>query len=149
MPTCSTAVTPEKLHELYCSVTGLQLKFTMAFNYYWEVWIGEGFTADDLICVIRYLQRRVKSGQRKIESLRFRSLIQNTEWFADELSMARADARNPRPSRGLREVLRATGRPAEPPKPEAKKIDEILASPAFHSLQAFREQLGKELHVSQ
>lgn len=140
--------TPDKLHDLYNSLTGLDLKKNMAFLYYWEVWQAEGFTTDDLICVVRYLQRKIKSGQRKIESLRFRNLIQNTEWFCDELSMARADRRNQqRPNRNLQEVLRATGRPTEPPKPKARSAEEILSLPEFKDLQALREQLGRELCI--
>lgn len=111
---------PEKdLHLIYIRETGLSIAYSMQRHYAWEAFRTRGFTDDDLTLVCRTLRKRVKKGFRQIASLSFRFLVEDLDSFEELLAECRALQRRPTPMHvNKADVLRATGRSAEPTLPE-------------------------------
>ncbi len=122
-PTCDDT---RKLHSQYCALTGLEVPYTMQLHYAYEACIVAGFGEPDLACVIRYVKHKIKEGKRPKESLLPRNLIMRTDFFGEDLAIARAESRNSRAETPRQEILRAAGRPVERGTP-AKSAAEIMA----------------------
>ena len=130
------------LHKLYCQLTGLILRLDMDRERMWFEWCRRGFTADDLCAVIAHIRQGIKTGKRNPGALKFSNLIGNLDYFEEDLALIRATRRTPRPELGRAAVLRATGRPPAAAPPPAKKVDEILASPAFKKFCELKKTLS-------
>lgn len=100
----------EELHNIYCRLTGLQIKYSMYSHWIFERFLAEGFTRDDLELTIRYVNRLIKQGQRKIEAFKLRYFIEDLAGFADNLAIARATSRIKPLCANKVAVLKATGR---------------------------------------
>jgi len=134
--------TPETFHLRYCELTGYQIPFSADRLYPWELFCLK-FTIEDLETVIRYIQRRKKSG-RPARSLIFRSLISGGNalaFFEEDLACALRERPN-HVDTAKASVLRATGR-AEQDEMGALTAAEIMAdSEKFQSLlRQFRKTL--------
>ena len=131
----------KQLHDHYCKLTGLPVRYTLYHEYCWSTWELAGFSKDDLELVIHYIQRRIRDGRRERESLMFRNLIAHPESFADDLAMARV-RQAPPIDRAKSEVLRATCRSDSPHLPAARSAEQILKDEAaFNSFVALKEAL--------
>lgn len=131
------------LHDSYLRLTGLDLRYSIFHHYHWERWLSEGFTKQELDLVVHYIKRRIRDGSRKLESFKFSNLIGNTERFAEDLSMARAEARD-RQSKGdpnKRSVLASTGR-IEPLVNTVRSAAQIMADmKAFEEFKKVKDNL--------
>jgi len=82
------------LHELWCSLTQQELHKKSTERLFWQ-FNNDGFTADDLRCVVTYMQRCNANGQHyKIQA---HKVLGDLEVFASVLADAKAKARNRRP----------------------------------------------------
>lgn len=113
----------QALHDCYCRCTGLTMGFRLLA---WQAFSAK-FTVEDLSLVIRHLKRKL-SGDRLRTALKFHYLIENLEYFEEDLAEARALARVPAPRPNRESMLRATGRDAQPATPPARSTAEIIAS---------------------
>lgn len=125
-----------RLHNLYCSLTGLQLKLMMREVFAWNAFTAHGFTEDDLRLVVPHLKAKIKAGRKWPSALLFRNLIEREDFFNEELSEAKALARVPKVDKGRESVLRATGRP-----PQVKDNVTTAGQAAFEAFKKFRESL--------
>ncbi len=114
-----------KIHAAYKALTGIEAELTMSVRFVWEAFLVR-YSEPDLACVVRYLRQRIKEKRREVESLGMRNLVSNLDYFAETLSMARAESRNSIKESPRQEILRAVGRP-EKPKEQCKPIAEVLA----------------------
>jgi hypothetical protein len=139
-----------KIHQLYCALTGMQIRLDMAREHEWYHWIKRGFEERDLRDLVAFLRTEIRAGRRNPGALKFRNLIVNLDYFEEDLAEARATARQPKIDRGRAEALRATGRPAAPPTPPARDAgaiaqhiatDPAAASKAFEDFKRFKESL--------
>jgi hypothetical protein len=97
MTTPSFQLQIDKLAALYETLTGFHLDHHGVCNpreQAWFAYVKAGFTGDDLILVVRWLQRRIKDGVRRPESLKFSNLLGDIYRFDEELNLARAQMRN-------------------------------------------------------
>ncbi len=128
------------LHADYLRYTGLSIPFTMPLHYRLEAWLAHGGNSTDLELVVKYLKRRIRQGKRPMESLLPRNLFSDYSNFLEDLSIARAEARDVRdPNRDA--VLATTGRTA--PVQTAKPVADIMAGmKALAEFRQWREQAG-------
>lgn len=122
-------------------MTGLNLELTMQRIYTWEAWTTHGWTREDLRVCIRYLKGRIRERVRQPECLKFRNLIERPDIFEEELSMAHALSRRPKPNPEKDATLKGTGR-QESAAPLARSAAEIMAGD--EALRKFKE-LGERL----
>lgn len=121
-----TSADTEKIHAQYKALTGLDVPYTMQTHFMWESWLASGFTEPDLACVIRYLKSKIKDGKRPKESLLPRNLIQRTDFFGEDLAIARAEARNTHTPTPRERILAQSGRSSDEPKDAAQRVRSIL-----------------------
>lgn len=132
-----------ELHKAYCDLTGMRVDLTLQRTFMWQAWKLKGWTVCDLALVIRFLQKKIRAGQKWESSLSFRRLIEDTEGFEENLSMARAAARGPKQDRERQSVLCATGRCGQAQPEPARSAGQIMAerSQLADMLAKFKESL--------
>lgn len=140
-----TNITPriEAIHATYNRLTESQLTLTFDRIYWWECWLAKGFTESDLALVVGHIQKGIKDGTRHRGALRWSHLIQEPEHFEEELSLARAEARNAKPPPTPKErVLAQAGRPvAASEKDTAQSAGQVMAT--SDGLKRLFEQMRK------
>lgn len=117
-------MTMDKLHLRYCELTGFNLSKGYDRERAWYEW-AKRFKPEDLDLTVSYLKAEIRKGERKLASLLFRNLIEQLDHFEEELAMAKARARVPKPA-PRDTFLASTGRLAPPRLDGAKPISEIL-----------------------
>jgi hypothetical protein len=83
---------PEQIagaHQLYCQLTGQNLRLGYDRERQWYQWLRAGFTLQDLRHVITYLQREIREGRRYIGALKLSNLLQ-LDRFEEDLNIRRA-----------------------------------------------------------
>ncbi len=125
------SINPEinSIHRAYCESTGFDLNLTAFFERQWFEAMKEGLTADCVRLVIKERLRRIREGVRRPECLLLRNVAGTEGAIADVLQEAaaiRARLRVKVFSSDKSDVLRATGRPAEPEQSEARPIGEYI-----------------------
>lgn len=131
----STVATIEQLHRTFCTLTGVQLRMGLSEysrEWAWHQFVKAGFTVDDLICVLRYLQHKIRKGERNPGAVRFSNLIERLELFEETLQMGRAEQRKPKPTalsriKAMRERPANGGTPALTPN-TAKPVADYIAA---------------------
>jgi len=128
----------ESIHKVYCDATGQQIRLAYDRERFWAVFIADGFTAEDVALVCRYLVKAIKAGDRNPGSIRFRNLIERPDLFEEELALAKAAQRNFKPEPTNRDRVIQAFRPvvSEAPTPDAAK-------PASGYVQSAIDQLRK------
>ena len=132
----------EALHKLYGELTGLLIPLDMQRESMWFEWQRRGHGERELREVVAHLRRGIREQKRNPGSLKFRNLIGMPDYFEEDLAEARAARRafQSKPQGQLASVLSATGRYTQP-KGEAKSIAQVVNSPEFQQLKAFREKM--------
>jgi hypothetical protein len=120
----------KELHAEYCRLTKLNLalkrnEWDASRVRPWFDFIKAGHTKEELALVIAFRKKRIKEGRRYPESLSFRNLICNLDYFGEDVAEARAVNRSPRIDHERKFVLEATGRPvvAEKDAVQASNVD--------------------------
>lgn len=116
----------QTLHNLYIELTGLNLPLPVSQYWIWEQFITRGHGENELRAVIKHLKRGISNQERRAGCLRFSNLLGDMDRFAEELSMAQKYRPKPAYSPGKQAVLRATGRPDEPPTAEAQSMSQVI-----------------------
>lgn len=137
----STADQLRSLHETYCRLTGLEIRFGFECESIWFSWQRDGYTEDDLKITIAYIQRLYCKQPRILAPcLRIHKLIGDLLNFSEMLAEARKVVRVKEENANKASVLRGTGRATEEVK-EAVKVSRILESPAFRAFVKLKEEL--------
>lgn len=117
----------QTLHKLYIDLTGINLPLPVSQYWIWEQFIARGHGEDQLRIVIKYLKRGISNQERRGGCLKFTNLLGDIDHFAEELAMAQKEFRKkPAYSPGKQSVLRATGRPDEPPTNPAISAAQVI-----------------------
>lgn len=123
-----------ELHATYVRETGISLALSADRMAAWQRWQARGWDVAQLVGVLRSIDKGVRAKPQPLRNpgaLRFSVLIADPEKFEEELGLARAEyrRRNVRKPKvyapGKASVLRATGRPDEPPQQEAKAVKDV------------------------
>jgi hypothetical protein len=132
----------ERIHAQFCALTGIPAEFTMSARFIWESFLARGYGEPDIACVTRYIKERIKQKRREKESLMMRNMVQNLDYFAETLSMARAESRNSRTESPKAEIIRAAGY-QDKPRDTARPIGDIVAAAkALEDLRRWRTENG-------
>lgn len=93
------------LHELWCSMTQQELHKKSTERLFWQ-FHNEGFSADDMSIVVKYMQRSNAKGGGRYK-LAAHKVLGDLEIFASILAMAKAENRNRRPGPTPKEQVMA------------------------------------------
>lgn len=118
------------LHAAYCAATGLDIRLAYDRESDWMLFVHDGFTKEDLLCVVAWLKREIRAGKRWTSSLYFRNLIKQLDRFEEDLSCAKAALRKPEPT--ARDKALEQLRPTAPNQTStvtstAKQVHEVSA----------------------
>lgn len=81
--------TVRELHAAYCTATGMELPLRFGRDRAWSAFVEAGNTKADLLLVISHLKRGIAREERNAGCLRFRNLIEQLDYFDEELALAR------------------------------------------------------------
>lgn len=84
-------ITPEHIlsaHQLYCRLTGQQVRLGFDRERQWYELLRQGFTLDDVRRVILYLQREIRHSRRNVGALKLSNLLQ-LDRFEEDLNIGR------------------------------------------------------------
>ena len=112
------------LHREYRLHTGMDLRLDFERERQWWEWVKRGNTLEDLRLVIQYLKKKVYKKERNEGCLKFHNLIGLLDYYDEDLQMAKAEARKPKPTE-RESVLRSTGRSTEPVS-KPRSVEEIM-----------------------
>jgi hypothetical protein len=123
-----TRAETDALHALYVQLTGYDLRLTPHRISVWTDWFAQGFRADDLRLVIRYLKLQIRLSKRNQGALRFNNLIGMHDLFEEDRELAREDKRlrSPDKERGRPGPASDSDHPSEP-APDKALLDAQLA----------------------
>ena len=79
------------LHSTYVAHTGYAISLNMQRENDWRGWCqfcAWKWTTDDLTRVIRYLQAKIRTGDRNVGALKFGNLIGHPDNFEEDLQLA-------------------------------------------------------------
>jgi hypothetical protein len=94
-------------HQLYCQLTGQNLRLGFARERMWFELLRTGYSLQDLRTVVTYLQREIRAQRRNVGALKLSNLLQ-PDRFEEDLQISRVHLYPPpRP------------RPSPPPPPPA------------------------------
>lgn len=95
-------------HQLYCHLTGQNLRLGYDRERQWFELLRQGYGPQDLRTVITYLQREIRAQRRNVGALKLSNLLQ-PDRFEEDLQISRVRLRPHRPP--------PPTRPSPPPLP--------------------------------
>jgi hypothetical protein len=131
---CSQSV--RELHELYCQWTAQTLSLRFDRERLWYEFLRAGFSAQDLKCVLTYLQKEIRAQRRNIGALKLSNLLQ-LDRFEEDLNISQVRLKPPAPRPN----------PIVQPAPDPD-IDEHQRQRIRDQLRIFRQQLGRNNSAS-
>ena len=90
----------ERLHQTYCRLTGQNLPWRVDRERLWSDFHRAGFTLDDLVHVVRYLQKEIRHARRNVGALKLSNLLQ-LDRFEEDLQISRVRLRPPPSTRSV------------------------------------------------
>jgi hypothetical protein len=84
----------EQAHQLYCQLTGQNLRLAFDRERMWYELLRAGYSLEDLRTVISYLQREVRAQRRNVGALKLSNLLQ-PDRFEEDLQISRVRLRPP------------------------------------------------------
>ena len=84
-------------HELYCRLTGQDVRLDYVRQRQWYELLHQGFTLEQVRRVIVYLQREIREGRRNVGALKLSNLLQ-PDRFEEDLNIRRLRLEPPVPS---------------------------------------------------
>ena len=126
---CSQSV--RELHELYCQWTAQTLSLRFDRERLWYEFLRAGFSAQDLKCVLTYLQKEIRAQRRNIGALKLSNLLQ-LDGFEEDLNISQVRLKPPAPRPN----------PIVQPAPDPD-IDDHQRQRIRDQLRIFRQQLGR------
>jgi hypothetical protein len=117
------------LHQAFCDARGFEVNMLPAHERWWSDAHKSGLTPDCIKLVVKARMKRIQAGVRHEESLMVRNIAGSDEAIAntvEEAAAIRAKMRVKVMPKGKADVLRATGRSAEPEQSTARPIGEYI-----------------------
>jgi hypothetical protein len=81
-------------HQLYCQLTGQNLRLDFVRERQWYDLLHQGFTVEQVRRVIVYLQREIREGRRNVGALKLSNLLQ-PDRFEEDLNIRRVRLESP------------------------------------------------------
>ena len=83
-----------RAHALYCELTGQRLILRPHWQLAWCRLLHQGFTLEDIRCVVRHLQKEIRKEHRNLGALKLSNLLQ-PERFEEDLNISRVRLQPP------------------------------------------------------
>ena len=132
-PTLAIAVDGRQIlqaHQLYCDLTGQQLRLDFVRERQWYELLRQGFTLHQIRRVIVYLQREIREGRRNVGALKLSNLLQ-PDRFEEDLNIRRVRLEPP-----------ARPPASKTPTPLPPQEQERCRGLALDQLQRFKQSLA-------
>jgi hypothetical protein len=84
----------EQLHQAYCQLTAQNLSLRFDRERLWFEFLRAGFTFEDLLQVVRYLQKEIRHARRNVGALKLSNLLQ-LDRFEEDLNISRVKLHTP------------------------------------------------------
>lgn len=117
-------------HELYCRLTGQQLRLDFVRERQWYELLRAGFTLEQVRRVILYLQREIRENRRNVGALKLSNLLQ-PDRFEEDLNIRRVRLEPP--------ALQPPSRPTATPSPMDQQRGRLQA---LKHLQQLKQSLA-------
>ena len=114
----------EHLHQTYCRLTGQNLCLRFDRERLWFEFHRAGFTAQDLVRVIGYLQREIQHTRRNVGALKLSNLLQ-LDRFEEDLNISRVRLIAPSSSSTPTALLPPTCSPAEQERGRQRALQQL------------------------
>ena len=118
-------------HELYCQLTGQNLRRDLVRERQWYELLHQGFTLEQIRRVIVYLQREIREGRRNVGALKLSNLLQ-PDRFEEDFNIRRVRLEPPE---------RPTPQAAAPRRPADPQEHQRRQRQALEQLRQFKETL--------
>lgn len=115
-------------HQLYCQLTGQNLRLGFDRERQWYEWLRAGFSSEDLRRVIGYLQREIREGRRNVGALKLSNLLQ-PDRFEEDLNIRHVR---------LEPLPRSA---PSPPKPLPEPVRELRRKQCLEQIRQIKESL--------
>jgi hypothetical protein len=102
------------LHKIYCQFSGCDISMGFGRERDWQMFIKAGFDEEDLRLVLIYLSRGIATGKRNPGCVKFSNVVQNLDYFEEDLALARAYVCNNQPKTNRQAVIKMFMPEAEP-----------------------------------
>lgn len=120
----------QQLHQLYGRLTGQNLSLRFDRERLWFEFLRAGFTQEDLIQVVRYLQKEIRQTRRNIGALKLSNLLQ-LDYFEEDLNISRV------------RLTPQTQAPKPAPPPSCTPVEQEQGRrQALAQLRTLKQQLG-------
>lgn len=116
-------------HQLYCQLTGQNLRLGFDRERQWYEWLRAGFTLEQLRRVIAYLQREIRHGRRNVGALKLSNLLQ-PDRFEEDFNIRQVRLEPPPPPP-----------PVQAPTPLPQPQRELLRLRALEQIHQIKESL--------
>jgi hypothetical protein len=83
-------------HQMYCQLTGQQLRLDYARERQWYELLHAGYTLEQVRQVIIYLQREIRENRRNVGALKLSNLLQ-PDRFEEDLNIRQVRLKAPTP----------------------------------------------------
>ena len=120
-----------QVHELYCQLTGQNLRLDLVRERQWYELLHQGFTLEQIRRVIVYLQREIREGRRNVGALKLSNLLQ-PDRFEEDLNIRRVRLEPP---------ARPTPQAAAPPRPVDSQEHQRRQRQALEQLRQLKQTL--------
>ncbi len=114
----------EQLHQTYCRLTGQNLSLRFDRERLWFEFQRAGFTLNDLVQVVRYLQKEIRLARRNVGALKLSNLLQ-LDRFEEDLNISRVRLTAPAPVPQPAAPTVATGSPAEQERRRQRALEQL------------------------
>ena len=107
-----TATTIAQAHQLYCQLTGQNLRLGFERERMWFEILRTGYSLEDLRGLILYLQREIRAERRNIGALKLSNLL-HPDRFEEDLNLSRVRLSAPPPAKTPMALRPPTCSPAQ------------------------------------
>jgi hypothetical protein len=113
-----------QLHQTYCRLTGQNLSWRFDRERLWFEFLRAGFTLDDLVQVVRYLQKEIRHTRRNVGALKLSNLLQ-LDRFEEDLNISRVRLSAPLPAPQRPVAAGPTLSPAEQERGRQRALEHL------------------------
>jgi hypothetical protein len=118
------ASTIAQAHQLYCQLTGQNLRLGFDRERMWYELLRAGYSLEDLRGLILYLQREIRAQRRNVGALKLSNLLQ-PDRFEEDLNLSRLRLSAPPPAKTPTALRPPTCSPAEQERGRQRALEQL------------------------
>jgi len=118
------ASTIAQAHQLYCQLTGQNLRLGFDRERMWYELLRAGYSLEDLRRLILYLQREIRAQRRNVGALKLSNLLQ-PDRFEEDLNLSRVRLSAPPPAKTPTALRPPACSPAEQQRGRQRALEQL------------------------